>query len=271
MLNDDPQVLEKQFEEFLGYMQRNHKSKTSLRSYGNTFRLFIADGYTHLTTETVEAFLEARYDNPATFNKALNHLRSFSKWTQRRGVGYYGTTVGTIMVEQQKVDLSLPEVVADADADRLINRLKDRHIKTWAFLVLKCKTGMRFSEVRGIRPQHFHVLDGDVPALIFRGKGRSERIVPLNEEAVDAFRIWVSGEEYPCPNTIRYQITEAEKELGIAHVKPHWFRHTVATKLSANGASAESIADLLGNTVEVVRARYRRMDHKGLSRLTGML
>lgn len=269
-MNTDPSILAAQFEEYLAYMASHNKSRDSIKSYGKTYRLYIREGYAVLDTDSVEKFL-LRYPNPATFNKALNHLRSFARWAQRKGKGYWGHTVGTFMVEQQKVNVDLPAVVSDEDADKLVAALKERHPKTWAFLVLKKNTGLRFSEVLHLRRQHLRRMEGGIVAVQFRGKGGAERLVTLNAAAQDAFPVWVRGDRFPAENTIRYHWEMAEKEAGLTHVRPHWFRHTVATKLSIKNVEIERIADILGNTVEVCRARYRRMNPFKLAEATDLL
>jgi integrase len=46
------------------------------------------------------------------------------------------------------------------------------------------------------------------------------------------------------------------RKSGVAKAHAHRFRHTLATRLLAQGASYEQVADILGNTPEVVRKHY---------------
>lgn len=49
------------------------------------------------------------------------------------------------------------------------------------------------------------------------------------------------------------------KKSGVAHAHPHRFRHTLATRLLAEqGATFEQVADILGNTPEIVRKHYAK-------------
>ncbi len=269
-MNKDRVVLQTHLEEFLVYKNRNHMTPSSLVSYRNTLRLFWNSGYTCVTTTTVEEFL-GRYTNAATYNKALNHLRSFARWARRRGEGYWKNTADHLLVEAQKVNLDLPVTVPQDSADKLLAALRNVYPKTWAFVQIQANTGLRFTEVLTLRKTNFKLLEGGVPAVVFRGKGGRERIVTMNAAAVEAFRVWVADDRFPCERTIRYQWARMEKQTGIEHVRPHWFRHTVATKLDAQNVSADRIADLLGNSVEVVRSRYRRMNHHKLAEVTSLL
>src|SRR5206468_10742569 len=46
------------------------------------------------------------------------------------------------------------------------------------------------------------------------------------------------------------------KKSGVKNAGSHRFRHTLATRLLGRGASFEEIADILGNTPEIVRKHY---------------
>jgi site-specific recombinase XerD len=48
------------------------------------------------------------------------------------------------------------------------------------------------------------------------------------------------------------------KKSGVANAGTHRFRHTLATRLLARGAAFEEIADILGNTPEIVRKHYAK-------------
>lgn len=48
------------------------------------------------------------------------------------------------------------------------------------------------------------------------------------------------------------------KKSGIPNAGTHRFRHTLATRLLSRGAAFEEIADILGNTPEIVRKHYAK-------------
>ena len=48
------------------------------------------------------------------------------------------------------------------------------------------------------------------------------------------------------------------KKSGVNNAGTHRFRHTLATRLLATGAAFEEIADILGNTPEIVRKHYAK-------------
>jgi integrase len=46
------------------------------------------------------------------------------------------------------------------------------------------------------------------------------------------------------------------KKSGVKNAHAHRFRHTLATRLLGNGATYDNVADILGNTADVVRKHY---------------
>lgn len=46
------------------------------------------------------------------------------------------------------------------------------------------------------------------------------------------------------------------KKSGVPKAHAHRFRHTIATELLVKGASFEEVADILGNTPDIVRKYY---------------
>jgi integrase len=62
------------------------------------------------------------------------------------------------------------------------------------------------------------------------------------------------------PNTLKARIHEilslVFKESGVQGAHAHRFRHTLATELLGRGASFEEVADILGNSPEIVWKHY---------------
>jgi integrase len=264
-----PSTLAEQFAEYVEVLKKRGKSKQTIRSYETTYRLYIQSGTTVIDDAAVELFLE-RYENIATRNKVLAHLCSFVTWLRRKYPAYTITTVGSFTLQQSKLALTLPVVVDDADALRFMAALKKISHAAHCHAVLLRNTGLRFSEAYDLTAANYWQPAPGLHAIRFRGKGRGERTVSLNAEALDAFEYWVSLDHKPHQNTIRNAYRKAEKEAGV-RIKPHWFRHGVATKLRANGFSYEEISDLLGNTVEVCRQRYARVDYTSLGKMVDFL
>ena len=127
-------------------------------------------------------------------------------------------------------------------------------------------SGMRISEcvrlpARAARTNNRH--------LLIRGKGDKERIVPLNETAIEAILRWRklaqaygtdsgvwlfhsvrNGARHLSSRAAELEIKEAATAAGLSRaylVTPHVLRHAFATHLLGNGADLRVIQTLLGH------------------------
>jgi integrase len=57
----------------------------------------------------------------------------------------------------------------------------------------------------------------------------------------------------------------------VPHAHAHRFRHTLATELLGNGASFEDIADILGNSPDVVRKHYAKWSSARQARIDDLM
>jgi integrase/recombinase XerC len=125
-------------------------------------------------------------------------------------------------------------------------------------------TGIRVSELVGIDMQH---IDEAGQALIVRGKGRRERVVPLGTHALRAISEWIAmrgrhghdlvSEEPLFINrhggristrSIRRKVSKYLEQAGLdSTISPHTLRHSFATHLLDNGADLRAVQELLGH------------------------
>ncbi len=61
------------------------------------------------------------------------------------------------------------------------------------------------------------------------------------------------------------------KESGVKGAHAHRFRHTLATELLGRGASFEEVADILGNSPEIVRKHYGKWSTARQSRIDDLM
>jgi integrase len=61
------------------------------------------------------------------------------------------------------------------------------------------------------------------------------------------------------------------KKSGVAKAHAHRFRHTLATELLGAGASFEEVADILGNSPEIVRKHYAKWSTARQARIDGLM
>jgi integrase/recombinase XerD len=159
--------------------------------------------------------------------------------------------------------LEAAHAAAADDAPTLAERV--RRARFAALLEVLYTTGLRVSELVALPAA---VVRGDARAMMVRGKGGKERLVPLGSRAREAVSIYRSlllqhglhrGSRFLFPasaadgHVTRQQFARDLKDhavgLGIAaaRVSPHVLRHAFASHLLAGGADLRVVQDLLGH------------------------
>jgi len=165
---------------------------------------------------------------------------------------------------------ALPRFLGLEDVDALLSQpdvataggLRDR-----AMLELLYATGMRVSELIGVRPADLHL---DEEFLTCIGKGSKERLIPIGAQAVDwvrrymreargqmakdkarsSPRLFVNARGGPLSRVGFWKILKKHgRKAGIqAPLSPHVLRHSFATHLLERGADLRAIQMMLGHS-----------------------
>jgi integrase/recombinase XerD len=219
--------------------------------------------------------LAARGFRPASVARRLSAIRQLHRFLYAEG--HRGDDPAAIL-EGPKRSRPLPKVLTIGDVDRLIaaareaaeatqvpalERLRARRLH--CLLELLYATGLRISELVALPAS---AARRDERMLIVRGKGGKERLVPLNEAAKAAMRLYASllGEVRDLPPskwlfpsfgegghlTRQHAARELKSLAGAAglrpaQVSPHVLRHAFASHLLHNGADLRVVQTLLGH------------------------
>lgn len=203
--------------------------------------------------------------SPATMARKIATLRSFHKWLDSRGVIDNNPMT---LIRTPKQAKRLPKAICVEDVEKLLSApdtntqlgSRDR-----AMLETLYSTGIRVSELVGI---NISDIDEAGQALIVRGKGRKERIVPLGSHAIAAIGHCLSMRRTSVGNpldpggplfvnkqgtristrSIRRKVSKYLDEVGLdPSISPHTLRHSFATHLLDNGADLRAVQELLGH------------------------
>jgi len=133
-----------------------------------------------------------------------------------------------------------------------------------AVLELAYASGLRLSELRGLRLEQLHLEAGFISVV---GKGNKERVVPAGRKAVEAMQAYL-GSGRPrlvtprspanvfltqrgtpfAAVTLWGRIKRRVQRAGVGrNVTPHMLRHSFATHLLEHGADLRIIQELLGH------------------------
>jgi integrase/recombinase XerD len=162
---------------------------------------------------------------------------------------------------------ALPKFLDLADVDRLLatpDTTTPRGVRDKAMIEVLYATGMRVSELVGVRPEDLHLEEG---YLTCTGKGDKQRIVPLGQEAVTWLERYLSsarpvlarrGSPWLFVNArdgaalSRVGFWKLLKAYGVKAgltrgLSPHVLRHSFATHLLERGADLRAIQMMLGH------------------------
>lgn len=204
----------------------------------------------------------------ATMARKIATLRSFHKWLEKQN--YIGSNP-MLAIRTPKQSKRLPKAITVEQIEQLLSAPDDQTLlgaRDRAILETLYSTGIRVSEVVGINRQD---LDDAGEAVLIRGKGRRERLVPLGSHALAALRHYVAlhnselasvGMEAAGENplfvnkhggrlssrSVRRKVTKYLEQVGLdPEISPHTIRHSFATHLLDNGADLRSVQELLGH------------------------
>lgn len=231
-----------------------------------------------IVPETVESWLESRSSDLSRRSQArvLSSLRSFFDWLVLEGDR---TDNPCDKVDAPKLGRYLPSVLSVEEVDAIICSVKTdswNGVRDKAVLELLYGCGLRVSEACSLLLSQVYPDEGFVRVI---GKGDKERLVPMGEMAVAAFRNWM--DQRPEPASREYSDTAflnrfgkplsrvsvfnmVKKQALIAGVRkeisPHTFRHSFATHLIENGADLRVVQEMLGHESILTTEIYTHID-----------
>jgi integrase/recombinase XerD len=261
------EILIERFEEMLA-ADRN-LSIQSISSYTSDIRKF-AKNYDVLKTnkEDVLNYIEKNRSDgvkQSTILRGISALKNFFKFLFEEGMI---RTNPMVDISVKSKDKPLPKVLSQDEMMKLIEYFEsNRDLKLKTMMHILYGAGLRISELVSLTLDSINI-DPETQrmTLIVRGKGGSERWIPLNDVAARTIQEYLSlrkSQEYTgkfvFPSTsksghcTRQGFAKILKKLscdvGISpsKISPHVVRHAFATHLLANGADILTIQKLLGH------------------------
>ncbi len=257
-------------DEFIEYLRFEKKySENTIDSYNRDLKKFynyINKDFTKVTKNDVSKFIQniSKQESPKSVSRIISTLKSFYKFLQ---INKYTKTNPLTLISNPKQAKNLPKVLSEEEVFTLldINTVTDFDFRNKAMLELMYSSGLRVSELINL-----NVNDIDLKNCLVRifGKGSKERIIPLNDYATEALKIYILDHRYNLfkhsENNYLFLNNHGEKmtrqgffkilkkiaiEKNIkTNFSPHTLRHSFATHLLKHGADLRSIQELLGHS-----------------------
>ncbi len=225
----------------------------------------------------------------ATQNYHLIALRAFLKYLAKRDVKTLSpekielAKQGSRSVEFLERD-ELRRILDEPSKDPTILGYRDR-----AILELFFSTGLRVSELAGLRIEHINLERDEFTVL---GKGKKHRLVFLSGEAKDAIKTYLAKRDDVAPflfvrhdkarrgsqagdvskpltpRSVQRLVDRYARMAGITKpVTPHTLRHTFATDLLRNGADIRAVQTMLGHESITTTQVYTHVTDRELKRI----
>jgi len=227
----------------------------------------------------------------ASTARALAAIRSWFKWLAR--AGHVQQNVASL-VATPKLPKHLPRVPSIEQMNRVVDSVDD-DAASWptrdrAILELLYGCGIRNAELTGLNIRDIHWGN---EAILVRGKGQKQRLVPLGDAAAQALRAYLAertarlsakfgrkgidspalflslqlrglgkpgGEGRLTTRSVGRIVKRVAILRGLsADVHPHTLRHAFGTHLLEEGADLRAIQELLGHERLSTTQRYTQL------------
>jgi integrase/recombinase XerC len=272
-------------EAFLDHCKNQGLKHSSIRKYRNVLRKLKKfyeeeriDAVGDLAVEQLDAFRSGRALKPLTAMKELQALRTFfgfcldRKWTTENVARRIKSPRN--IKPNDVVPFTAQEVGAILNACGGVGRGVYERARTKAMVLTPRYTALRIGDVAMLARDRISK-DGDRWRIFLRTEKNGQAIFlpvpPDMKTALDAVPIprgtvgesryffWSgSSSEKALKAVADRSLRTVFKASGVPNAHAHRFRHTLATELLGRGASFEEVADVLGNSPEIVRKHYAK-------------
>jgi site-specific recombinase XerD len=266
-------------------MQQRQASPHTIASYRDTFRQFLKFteqrlrkppsrlSFEQIDAPLVVAFLDDLEKHHGlsvrSRNLRLTAIHSFFRYASFEAPAYSAQIQRVLAIPSKRFTRTLVSFLTRAEVDALL-AAPDR--RTWsgrrdhAFLLVAVQTGLRLSEMTGLKREHLILGTGAHVRVI--GKGRKERCTPIAKSTLAVLKAWLQelqrGDEdvlFPSAkgqrlsvhgvqyllNKHRRTASEGCSSLKQKRVTVHRLRHTMAMDLLQAGVDRAVIALWLGH------------------------
>lgn len=260
-------------------------SPHTIAAYRDTFRLLLgfaqeqigkapaALDVSDLDAPLIAAFLnhleENRGNHPRTRNLRLAAIHSLFRFAMLRHPEKAAVIQRVLAIPTKRYERTVVTFLTTEEAETLLatpSRSTWTGRRDYALLILGLQTGLRISELIGLRCADINL--GTGPHVRCVGKGRKERVTPLTRQVVQVLREWLrehhGASESPLFPTRRGTQLSRDAVEFLLHkyvasaglrcaslrtkaISPHVLRHTAAMRLLEANVDTTTIALWLGH------------------------
>lgn len=295
---------------FTERLAQRQASPNTVASYRDALRLLVCYlqqttgiepsrlDFADLDADRIGAFLDhleaVRHVRASTRNARLAAIHSLFRFAALRHPEHAASIARVLAIPPKRTDETPVSYLAPAEVEALLARpdgTQTRGRRDHAMLLLAVQTGLRVSELVGLRCRDVHLGAGaHVDTL---GKGRKARSTPLTTATAAVVRVWLAERNggpddpvFPGPRggplgreAVRYLLAKYAanaagtcRSLAGKKVTPHVLRHTCAMRLLESGTDSAVIALWLGHsnpqTTQIYIRAHLAIKERALARTT---
>lgn len=265
-------------------------SPNTVTAYRDTFKLLVTFvhnrngtapsklGFEHLDAPTIAAFLDhlerERGNSVRTRNTRLAAIRSFYRYAAFQHPEHADLIARVLAIPAKRFDRPDVSFLTQQEIDALLDAVdRSRWVgrRDHTLLTVAIQTGLRVSELTGLRCQDLHLERG--AHVYCLGKGRKTRSTPLTAHTVAIVQLWLNERKGQAtdplfPTNRGTPLSRDAVALLVAKhtiiartncpslrskvISPHVLRHTAAMALVRGGVEPTVIALWLGH--ETIRS-----------------
>lgn len=175
--------------QYTNYLTSQNKAENTIKSYAQDINSFFEHfnlSPTILIREQIIQYKEylqkTKNNNAKSINRSLSSLKSYNEFLVLKGLQDNLVVLSIDYIKVQKQLLS-PTSTTTKEAIRFMEKIKKNEpIRNHNIVALLLNTGLRISEILGVKLVDIRL---DKKKLVVLGKGSKQRIIPLNDEAIN--------------------------------------------------------------------------------------
>ena len=242
------------------------KSKTTVRTYYHALQQFqdwlagvdaSLDSFGRVDVQQYIDYLASKKKSASTINKVYSAIKKFAKWANRPE-----TVEDISVVKAPDMKKQAPEGLSKIERNRLLREL-DRagNRRNFAVGAILLMGGLRVSELVSLDKDDIEISERKGCMRVV-GKGKKERVIPLNAEARRAITKYLEERSDSHPALFisnrgeRLSVRSVQFLLGKQGYHPHQLRHTFITGLVRAHEDISVIQSLSGHSSADMILRY---------------
>jgi site-specific recombinase XerD len=282
---------------FLAHCANEGLQVSTLQKYRNPLNKLVAfckdeeiDSLGEFGTEQLDKFRSTRGIKPLTASKELEILRVFwrfcsdREWTKNNPAKK--TRLPRNLKPNDVVPFTRTEIAAMVKACDTFGQQTYERLRVRAILLTLRYTALRIGDVSMLTKDRIS-RDGEQWRIFIRTEKSGQPVfLPVPPDLKAALDCVPSPNRNPDSRyffwseqcTVKTQKAHVDrfmrslfKQAGIVNGHCHRWRHTLATELLGRGASFEDVADILGNSPEIIRKHYGKWSLARQSRIDDLM